>query len=110
MPNTKTRRRHQRSPYAGVLLISWEDERGTIKYGRVKCRDIAVGGLQIESPEPIPLRTRVVLRGERLLIDGSATVRHIIRTGAKYVVGLEMSNTLKPQVVEMASGGAGSNG
>lgn len=103
MSHTNNRRRNDRIHYGGVVLISWEDVRGNVKYGRVKCHDIAEGGLRIESPEPIPMRTRVVLRGERLLIDGSATVRHIVRIGGKYLVGLEMIHQLDKQALPAAS-------
>lgn len=102
MSTEKARRHHERSPYTGIVLISWEDDRGTIKYGRVKCRDIGGGGLQIESPVAIPVRTRVALRGERLLIDGSATVRHVVRTGVKFMIGLELTNTVSEQILESA--------
>jgi hypothetical protein len=86
-------RRHQRVQYLGPARISWEDANGFPKYAQGSCLDVSASGLRmnVEVFEPIPVRSRVSLRVDRIKLAGSATVRHVARRGAKFVVGLEMS-------------------
>jgi PilZ domain len=87
----RNHRRHHRLPYSGYVNLSWTDTRGQVKYARTKCLDISDSGLSLEAPEPIALRSSVSIRAERLNLSGSATVRYVIRLGAKFILGLELS-------------------
>jgi hypothetical protein len=46
-------------------------------------------------PVPVPLRTSIIMRSEKIQLSGSATVRHIARYGSKYILGIEMSQKLQ---------------
>ena len=89
-------RRHQRIQYVGPARISWEDAQGLPKYAQGSCLDISASGLRIavEIFEAIPIRSCVSLRLERINVAGSATVRHVARRGAKYLVGLELRQAI----------------
>jgi hypothetical protein len=87
-------RRHHRLLYTGHVDLSWTDTRGQVKFVRTKCLDISDNGISVQAPEPIPVRSSVSLRAERLNLSGSATVRHVIRIGAKFILGLELSGSV----------------
>ena len=99
----KNLRRHPRVPFPGPLRISWEDERGTSKYAQGRCLDVSEGGLgiEIEVFEPIPVRSRVSLRADRINFHGSGVVKHIARRGGKYILGLELSQALSGQALSL---------
>jgi hypothetical protein len=87
-------RQHQRIPYCGSARISWEDERGLTRYAQAKCVDVSKEGLRIELSEPIPVRSRLLLRADLLDVGGSATVRYTAWSRCKYILGLNLSHTL----------------
>ena len=92
-----TKRRHERILYNGPVRISWEDERGEIMYAAGKCVDISEAGLRIEVSEPVPMRTYVTLRADRINISGTAVVKHIARRSTRYILGLELSQQMRDQ-------------
>jgi hypothetical protein len=87
-------RRHHRLAFSGTVDLSWIDPRGQVKYARAKCLDLSETGLRLESPEPVPAHTSVSIRAERLRLSGPATVRHVVRLGAKFILGLELSTAV----------------
>jgi hypothetical protein len=89
----KDNRQHHRVPYCGAARISWEDEHGLTKFAHAKCIDVSEGGLRIEVGEPIPVRSQISLRADRINLSGSATVRNIGWRGCKYILGLNLSQT-----------------
>jgi hypothetical protein len=103
-------RRHRRLAFSGYIDISWTDPRGQVKYARTKCLDVSEMGVRVEAPEPIPERTSVSLRAERLSVSGGATVRHVVRLGAKFILGLELTASIAEKalsgVEELKSGPA----
>jgi hypothetical protein len=94
-------RRHRRIPYIGPIRLSWEDERGQQKFVQSKCVDISESGLRVEAPQPIPLRTCLMLRAERINLSGAATVRHSQRYGSKYIIGIELSQVLHDKTLAL---------
>ena len=90
----KENRQHQRIPYFGSARISWEDERGLTRYAHAKCLDVSNQGLRIEVGEPIPVRSRLLLRANLMDVGGSATVRYTAWSRCKYILGLNLSHTL----------------
>lgn len=92
-------RRHHRMPYIGPVVISWQDANGETKYAQAKCLDISEGGLRIETPGSVSVRTYLSLRADRIKLAGSATVKHVVRNGSKYTLGLELSQALREQVL-----------
>ena len=90
----KDARRHCRIPYVGPVVISWE-ERGEIRYARGRCIDVSELGLRLELPVSLAPRTEISLNAERIKISGSARVRHTVRFGSKYLIGVELGQTLR---------------
>ena len=85
----------------GPIRLSWEDERGQPRFVQAKCLDISESGLRVETSQPIPLRTGLILRAERINLSGPATVRHSQRYGAKYILGIELSQVLHEKTLAM---------
>jgi PilZ domain len=97
-------RRHRRIPHSSPVRISWQGSNGQPQYTRGKCLDVSEDGLRIESLESIPVRTPVSLNADQLKTSGSATVKHVARSGVKYVLGVELSQALRSQALALASG------
>ena len=92
-------RRHDRIPYVGPIRISWEDSTGQPKFAIAECLDVSESGIRIEAKEPISVRTTVSLLAERIRLAGSARVKRVTRSGSKCILGLEMSQPLREQVM-----------
>ncbi len=98
----KNIRRHGRIPYTGSVRISWQDPGGMARYAMAKCLDVSEGGLRIQSIDPVPARTIILLNDERLKISGSATVKHVVRRGSKYLLGVELNAALLERTLALA--------
>jgi len=90
---TGNSRRHGRMPYTGRVRLAW-DESGAPRYAQGKCIDLSAGGLRVEAPVAIPVQSRISLRIEELNLSASALLKHVSRRGSKYMLGLELSQTL----------------
>jgi hypothetical protein len=99
---TKNHRRHHRLAYSGHVDLSWTDSSGQVKFARGKCLDLSESGLRVDAPQPIPQQTRVFLRAERIRLSGAATVRHLVRHGARYILGLELSEAIPDKALAAA--------
>ncbi len=97
--STKETRRNRRIPYSGLVRISWEDSHGA-RFAQGRCIDVSESGLRIEAPVSIPLHTPVMLTAERIGLAGSASVKHLSRFGAKYLLGLQLNGILPAKVRE----------
>jgi hypothetical protein len=93
----KDARRHGRIPYLGPLRISWIEPSGEPRFAMAKCIDVSEAGLRIELSVGIPLRTPITLNAERIKMSGPASIKHVARRGAKYILGLELSQALQKQ-------------
>jgi hypothetical protein len=93
----KEGRRHRRMPYAGPIRISWDEPSGP-RYAIGKCIELSESGARVEVPVNIPVRTSIRLNAERIKLAGSASVRHVARHGAKYILGLELSQSMTEKV------------
>jgi hypothetical protein len=91
---TQKTRRHRRALYTGPFRITWQDQRQEVRYAQGKCIDVSEGGMKIEVPCPIAVGTRLTMQIERLGYWGTASVRHAVRYGARYILGLETSQGL----------------
>lgn len=92
--SAKHTRWHHRAAYTGLIRLSWENASGHPAYAQGECMDISEAGLKIEAPCPIPLRSYVSWRTERPGLAGSASVRYVLRCGAKYTLRLELSQPI----------------
>lgn len=95
--SNKEARRSPRTPYAGSVRVSWEDSHGP-HFAPGRCIDFSDTGVRIEVPVSIPMYTSVMLTTNQLGFSGSASVKHVSRFGAKYLVGLQMNGVLPAKV------------
>jgi hypothetical protein len=58
-------------------------------------------GLLIETPDPIPVHTCLMVRAERIKLSGPSRVKHAVRRGSKYILGIELSESLRSQVLSV---------
>jgi hypothetical protein len=88
----KDLRRHCRIPYDVPLdlEISWTANMET-KSVQAKLINISLGGLRIEAPEPIPIRTLITFGAGAINLSGSALVCYMNQKDAKFIVGLELT-------------------
>jgi hypothetical protein len=93
-------RRHERVPCTPSILLAWSDPDGSDRYARGKCRDVSELGLRVETVDTIPPRTYVNLRIEKWDLTSSAQVRYSRRAGAVNVIGLELSQKVRRQILD----------
>lgn len=93
-------RRHERIPCTLPVRLIWTDERGGDRYVRGKCRDISPDGLRVETTDSIPAQSNVNLRVEKVDVAGSARVRYVRRSGMGNVIGLELSQKVRQQLLD----------
>jgi hypothetical protein len=89
-------RRHRRKQVEYTLSASWKDEDGVTKFSQTKGVDLSESGVRIESTEPMEIGRCIHIRVDELNLVGTAVVRHCSRRGAKYVIGLELSESRQP--------------
>lgn len=88
-------RRHKRFNHAGKVRVGWEDQQGRAKFATAKCWDVSEWGIKLAVPEPVRTQSVVHLQSERLRLANSGVVRHCVRFGAVYLVGIEFSSRLR---------------
>jgi len=93
-------RRHERIPCTLPVRLSWTAPDGSEGYARGKCRDISTEGLRVETTETIPTQSQVSLRVETLDVAGSARVRYFRRGPMRNVIGLELSQQVRQQLLD----------
>jgi hypothetical protein len=93
-------RRYPRIPCTLPVRLAWTHADGTDRYGRGKCRDISPTGLRIDTLETIPAQSYVNVRVETLDVAGSARVRYMRRSGAGNVIGLELNQKVRQQLLD----------
>ena len=84
-------RRHERKPIQATIRIGWQDASRTDKSVVTRSFDVSTSGLRFELFERIPLRTDVMLRGDKIGLQTRGTVRYCEPKGAKYAVGVEFA-------------------
>jgi hypothetical protein len=82
------------------VLMAWTAEDGSDRYARGKCRDISPAGIRVETIEAIPVQTNVNLRIEKWDLTSSARVRYTRRAGMSNVVGLELTQSVRQQLLD----------
>jgi len=96
MSISKNNRRHRRIPYVGPARISWE-EQGQQCFAQARCIDISEEGMRVEVVRAVRPGTRILLSAERLKLSGGASVKHMGRSGGKYLLGLNLTQALAPE-------------
>lgn len=83
-------RRHDRRPIDYDFAVSWQDSRGDIRSLRARGLDLSDSGARIETAETIDADSYLHVRAEEHGVSGAALIRHLIRRGSKYLIGLEL--------------------
>jgi hypothetical protein len=84
-------RRDPRIAAGDPVRLAWEDSSTGTKFVAGKCVDVSAAGLKIEVPLAIPVRTNLMVRSETLGLSGAGVVKHSLRRGTKYVIGIQLS-------------------
>jgi len=92
-------RRHPRIQYAGIVFLSWKTFDGQRNHVLGRSLDVSERGIALMLATRIPVGSFVRVRAEGLNLDGSATVRRFARLPGGYVLGLELSESLDPDIL-----------
>ena len=84
--SSRNARRHDRKGIEVTIRIAWQD-----KCAVTRSFDISSSGLRFELFERVPLRTDVMIRGDKLGLQTRAIVRYCEPKGAKYAIGVEFA-------------------
>ncbi len=98
-------RHHKRYVHRGLIRMSWEAQGGP-KFTSAKCQDISEFGIQLLVPEPVRVLTTISLRSDQIGFSCSGVVRHCIRCGSKYVVGIEFGSPVRLPVARLEAASA----
>ncbi len=90
---------HPRIDYFGLISVSWKTFDGHLNHVLGKCLDVSERGVGFVLPARIPVGSFVKVKAYALKLDGSAIVRHVARVAGDYVMGLELSTPLDPDVL-----------
>jgi len=104
MQTIKNQRRHRRIPYIGPVRISWEDQ-GNPCFAAGHCIDMSDEGLRIELVQRLRPGAMVQVAAERLRLTGTAHVKHIERSGGKFLLGLNLTEALLSRTIADLEGG-----
>jgi phospholipase/lecithinase/hemolysin len=94
MITPKNKRRHRRISYIAPVRISWE-ERGLASFAIAKCVDLSEEGMSIEVTQAVRPGTMIQVAAEHFKFTGSASVRRMERRGAKYLLGLQLTQAMR---------------
>ena len=88
-------RRQERIQIAVRVDVMWTDRNGHERFATARSIDVCESGIRIQVPEPLPDRSYVRLRADKIALAGSASVRTCLKKGTKFVVGLEFSGGMQ---------------
>ncbi len=95
----KNARRGTRTACSVPVILAWSEDDGTERLARGTCIEISSAGIRVALPHPIPYLAYVTLRLEGPGLAVSGRVRHVRRSGLNAVVGLELRQSLKPELL-----------
>ena len=87
-------RREQRVRYRATFYLLWDEQSCQPKYAKAVCSEVSEHGMSLETPQSIPVGTRLSLRSESGALFGGALVKHATKRGSMYVVGMEFGYNL----------------
>ncbi len=88
-------RRHSRIALRSPVRVTWQDRHGNSKFALARTLDISEAGIRVELPEAIEPQRSLGIQSDRLGLSCSGLVRNCVRCGAKYLVGIEFSGTVR---------------
>jgi len=80
------------------VLVSWRDGVGFRESDDGCCRDISTGGMALELPFPLKVRTRLNFRVSEENLSGSGVVCRCKPTGSQYAVGVRFDPLMRSAV------------
>ncbi len=92
-------RRDFRLSHRAPFRLLWDEHSRQPKYAKAFCIDVSERGLALETSQPVPVGTRLTLRAECGTLFGSALVKHAVKRGANYVLGVQLSDYLKDEAL-----------
>ena len=92
-------RRQLRSVVNETVRISWQDPARGLVYMRGKCVDASKNGMRIKLHMAIPRQSLVSILADGMGFAGNASVRHVVRSGSYYMLGLELSHAIPVDLI-----------
>ena len=81
-------RLHERRSVGRPVLISWRDAVG-LRQSDGFCQDVSTGGMSLELPFPLKVRTRLKVQMSEANLSRVGVVRRCTCVGPRYVVGVK---------------------
>ena len=88
-----------RAPYAGVVFVSWKTFDGQRNHVLGRSINVSERGLALALGIRIPVGSYVKVQADGLNLNGSATVRRVAHLPGGYLLGLELSASLDPDIL-----------
>jgi hypothetical protein len=101
-------RRDPRIQYSGVVFISWQTFDGHRNHVLGRALAVSERGIGIELATRIPVGSFVRIKADSLNLDGSGTVRRVAGRPVGYVLELELSGSLDPNILAELGASQGS--
>lgn len=92
-------RRDPPIPYSGVVFISWQTFDGHRNHVLGRALAVSERGIGIELATRIPVGSFVRVKADSLHLDGSGTVRRVVRRTVGYGLELELSGSLDMDIL-----------
>ena len=92
-------RRDPRIPYSGVVFISWQTFDGHPNHVLGRALAVSEREIGIELATRIPVGSFVRVQADSLSLDGSGTVRRVVRRTVGYLLELELSGSLDTAIL-----------
>jgi hypothetical protein len=92
MPKSQLRR-HARLPFEERMQVSWKDSHSRVLDQPAKCLELSAEGARLETERPLPLRATITLQSAHYGSLGTASVRHCVRQGLNYWIGVEFTTS-----------------
>ena len=94
-------RRDVRVRYRAPFYLLWDEQATEAKYVKAVSCDVSEHGISVEASRSVATGTRLSLRSESGALFGGAVVRHSIKRGSIYVLGLEFGYSLLDDAREL---------
>lgn len=93
----RNQRRHTRRTFTVAVQVAWQDRNRIEKVAVTRSFDLSETGMRFELPEPLEMRSDVMLRAAKIGLQTRAVVRFCEPKGFKYAVGVEFAGRYRWQ-------------
>ena len=93
----RNKRRYARQTFTVAVQVAWQDPQRNEKVAVTRSFDLSETGMRFEVPEPLEMRSDVMLRAAKIGLQTRAVVRFCEPKGFKYVVGVEFAGSYRWQ-------------